>query len=148
MQCRDDGHPQVMQECQDVTAARTTIDAEFVLQRNDINVAEIQEVGAASVVFKLLLDHLELNFLVVRISTNNVVHRDNNALGARCLHDRASQVVRESGDAAFAWHVVADESDFVQIRRVHDCDSCVEISESKTDCLEIRVAATTVSAAP
>ena len=80
-------------------------------KRDDVDVAEIQKVGRGSVVFKFLFDNLELNFVVVRISTGDVVHGDHDALRIGLFGDRHPQIVSESCDAAFARQIVTDESD-------------------------------------
>jgi hypothetical protein len=67
-----------------------------------------------------LLGDLELNFIFVGVSTCYVIHGNNDALGTGRLGNRASQVVSERGDPAFARQVVADESDFERVGCVHD----------------------------
>ncbi len=95
-----------------MAAAGAAENAEFVLQRDDVDVAEVQEVSGRAVVVQFLFDHLELNFALVGIAAGDVIHRHDDALGAGRLSDRAAQVVSERCDAAFARQVVADESDF------------------------------------
>jgi hypothetical protein len=40
----DNGHSQFAQECQDMAAGRPTENAEFVLQADDVHVADVEEV--------------------------------------------------------------------------------------------------------
>ena len=123
MQCRDNWHPQVLQESQNMTAAGTAKDPKFMLQTHNGDVAEIQKIGCGSVVFELLFDDLELNLLLIFIAAHDVIHGDHDAFGARRFGDRRPQVVSESGDATLAWQIVADESDFMKSGRGHDEES-------------------------
>jgi hypothetical protein len=45
VQRRDDRHPEVPQQIEDMAAGCTAIDPVLVLEANDIGVGEVQEVG-------------------------------------------------------------------------------------------------------
>jgi len=114
----DDGHSQLAQQGEDVAAAGPTENSEFVLQADNINVADIQKVGGAKIRRKVLLFNFKANDLGVFVAFRNVVDRNGEAvrLGV-CDLDSRENVGSESCNAAFSWQMVGDKrnlSDFIR----------------------------------
>ena len=59
VQGRDDRHPQVPQQAEDVAAGRAAVDPVLVLEADDVGVGEVQEVGRPEVAVEVLLVDLE-----------------------------------------------------------------------------------------
>src|ERR1039457_953029 len=117
MKGSDNRHSQFAQQRQDVTTGGPSVNAELVLQADDVDVANVEEVGGAQVGRQVLLLNLKANHLGVLVATRNIVDRHGEALalGMRAGNG-GQQVGRERSDAAFARQVVADESDFMDFR--------------------------------
>src|SRR5712691_3609377 len=113
----DDRHSQFPQECQNVTTGRPTENTEFVLQADDIHIANVEEVRRTQIGRQVLLLNLEANHFRVLVAARNVVDRHGQALalGVRAC-DGGKQVGRERSNATLAWQVVADESDLTDFR--------------------------------
>ena len=113
----DNRHSQFAQKRQNVTAGGPAENAEFVLQTDDVHVADVEEVRGAQIGRQVLLLNLEVNYFRILVAAFDVVHghRETLALGMRGL-DRREQVGCEGGDAALARQVVADESDLANFR--------------------------------
>ena len=103
---------QFAQQGQQVAAGRSAVDSELVLDRDNVHVAGVQEVGGAPVRTQVLLLNLEANHVRISIAALDVIdrHREASALGMPRRH-RSQQVGRKRGDAAFARQVVAEKCD-------------------------------------
>src|SRR5579864_4286903 len=114
MQRGDNRHSQSVQECQNMGAGGPTENAEFVLQADDVNVADVEEVRGAQIGRQVLLLNLEPNHLRVLVATRYVVDRHCQALALRmrALHG-GKQVGCERCDAALARQMIADESNLL-----------------------------------
>ena len=80
---RDDRHPQVPQQAEDVAAGRAAVDAVLVLEADDVGVREVQEVGRPEVALQVLLVDLEPDLRRVVVPFGAVVDRHDEALGVR-----------------------------------------------------------------
>ena len=83
VQGRDDRHPQVAQQAEDVAAGRAAVDAVLVLEADDVGVREVQEVGRPEVAVQVLLVDLEPDLRRVVVPLGAVVDRHDEALGVR-----------------------------------------------------------------
>ena len=80
VQCAHDGHAQIAQQCQNVPARRAAINAEFMLQANDIDIREVQKIGRSPIGGKLLLLNFKAYLGRIIVSAFDVVHRHDDAL--------------------------------------------------------------------
>jgi hypothetical protein len=111
MQRGDYGHSQFAQECQDVTARRPAVNAELVLQADDVHVADVEEIRGAQIGRQVLLLNLEANHFRVFVATFDVVDRHRETLALRMRgRDGRKQVGSERSDAALARQMVADKA--------------------------------------
>jgi hypothetical protein len=95
-----------------VAAGRPAEDSELVLDRDNIHVAGVQEVGSPPVRLKILLFNLEANDIRILIAPVDIIDRHREAPAARMpRRHRLKQVGCKRGNAAFARQVVADERD-------------------------------------
>ena len=118
---RDDRHPEVAHQAEDVAARRAAVDAVLVLERDDVGVREVQEVGRPEVAVQILLGDLEPDLRRVVVSFGAIVDRHDGALGLRePAGHRGVHVVGEGGDPALAREIVADEGDLVGVGIWHD----------------------------
>ena len=83
MQRRDDRHPQVAQQPDDVAAGRTAEDAVFVLEADDVGVGEIEEIGRPQVRVDLLLLDFEPHLRRVVVALRDVVDRNHESSRTR-----------------------------------------------------------------
>ncbi len=95
-----------------MAAGRPAEDSELVLDRDNVHVAGVQEVGGAPVRAKVLLLNLEANDVRILIAPIDVIdrHREALALGMPRCHG-LKQVGCKRGNAAFARQVVAEKRD-------------------------------------
>ncbi len=95
-----------------MAAGRPAENSELVLERDNVHVAGVQEVGGAPVRFQILLLNLEANDVRIPIAPLDVIdrHREAAALGLVRRH-RPQQVGCKRGNAAFARQVVAEKRD-------------------------------------
>ena len=104
-----------------MAAGRPAENSELVLERDDIHVAGVQELGGAPVRTEILLLNLEANGSGIVIASLDVVdrHRKALALGMPRRHS-PQQVGCKRGNAAFARQVVAEKRDGPSAgRRLH-----------------------------
>jgi hypothetical protein len=103
---------QFAQQGQDVAAGRPAENPEFVLERDHVHIAGVQEAGGPPVSPQVLLLNLEANDVGIPVAALDVVdrHREAPALGMPRGH-RLKQVGRKRGNAAFARQVVAEKRD-------------------------------------
>src|ERR1039458_1975437 len=113
----DNRHSQFAQERQDLTTGGPAVNAELVLQADDVDVADVEEVRGTQIGRQVLLLNLEANYFRVLVATLNVVDRHCEALvlGMRAC-DGSKQVRRERSNAALAWRVVANKSNLADFR--------------------------------
>jgi len=110
---RSDGRGfQLAQQGHQVAASRSAEDSELVLDRDDIHVAGVEEVGSPPVRAKILFFNLEANEIRILIAPAGIIDRHREAPVARVPRGhRLKQVGCERGNTAFARQVVADERD-------------------------------------
>ena len=108
----DDRRSQFAQQSQQVATGRPAEDSELVLDRDNVHVAGVQEVGGAPVRIQVLLLNLETNDVRILIATLDVIdrHGEAPALGMPRCHS-PKQVGCKRGNAAFARQVVAEKRD-------------------------------------
>ena len=109
---RDDRHPQVAQQAEDVAAGRAAVDPVLVLEADDVGCCRSSGSRPPGGSFQVLLVDLEPDLRRVVVPFGAVVDRHDEALGVRELGGhRGVHVVREGGDPALPGQVVADERD-------------------------------------
>ena len=88
MQRGDDRRFQFAQQGQQVAAGRSAEDSELVLDRDNVHVAGVQEVGGAPVRIQILLLNLEANDVRILIAALDVIdrHREASASGMPRRH--------------------------------------------------------------
>jgi hypothetical protein len=69
----------------------TAVDAVLVLQRNDVDIAEVEKVGRPAVGIEILLLEFELHFSRVIVSSGNVVDRHDAAVDRGILSGDRSE---------------------------------------------------------
>jgi len=93
-----------------VASGRPAEDSELVLDRDNIHVAGVEEVGSPPVRAKFLLLNLEANDIRILIAPINIIDRHREAPAARMQRCHGlKQVGCERGNPAFARQVVADK---------------------------------------
>ncbi len=108
----DHGHPDFLEEGQQVAAGGPPVDAEFVLDAEDIGIVKVQEVGGAPVGIQILLVQFEAHAGRVVVGFDAVVHGPGVALRVgRGGGHRLAEVMREGGDAAEPREIAAQEGD-------------------------------------
>jgi hypothetical protein len=113
----DDGHLQLAQQRQHMTARRPAENPELMLHANHVHVRDVQEIRRAQVGWQVLLRNLEAHFRRVIVAARKVIDRDDQALHRRKFRrHRAAQIGRERGDAAFPWQIIAEERNFADVR--------------------------------
>ncbi len=83
MQRGDDRHLQIAQQGQDVTTGRSAEDSELVLKADDVNVADVEEIGGAQIGRLVLLFDFEAHHFRIIIAALDVVDGDREALALR-----------------------------------------------------------------
>jgi hypothetical protein len=66
-----------------VSAGRAAIDAELVLEANNIYVADIEEVGGSDIGRQVLFFNFEANYIGIFVATRKIVYRNREALTMR-----------------------------------------------------------------
>ena len=79
MQRGDDRHSQFAQERQNVAAGRSAENAELVLQADNVDIADVQEIGGAQIGGQVLLLNLEANHFRIIVAAWNVIDGDREA---------------------------------------------------------------------
>jgi hypothetical protein len=109
---RDNRHPQVAQQGEDVAAGRPAVQPELVLEADRRHAVRVQEVGDAPVRGDLLLRDLVPDLRAVGVPGFRVGDRDLDELGGPVARlEGVAQVARERGDAAAARQAAPDEGD-------------------------------------
>ena len=115
----DDRHAQLPEQAQNVTAGRSSEDAELVLQTNNVGVAEIEEIGDPAIGIEIFLLDLETDLGRIVVAFGDVVHRDHETVGGGVLGGhRGEQVVSEGGNPAAARQIIADKCDLADFGAV------------------------------
>ena len=95
-----------------MAAGRPAEDSELVLDRDNVHVAGVEEVGGPPVRAKILLLNLEANDIRILIAPIDVIDRHREAPALRMPRRHGlKQVGCERGNAAFARQVVAEKRD-------------------------------------
>ena len=103
-------HPQV-------TSCRPTENPELVLYRDQVHVADVDEVCRTQVGREVLLFYFETDDAGILVAFLDIIYWYREALGLRVPRRHSGkQVGREGGDAALARQVVADERDLFNLR--------------------------------
>jgi hypothetical protein len=79
VQRRDDGHAQITEQSQDVTASPPAEDAIFELQADEIHAVDIQEVRSAPIGLDIFLSQFEANASRIGVAAFDVVDRHGDA---------------------------------------------------------------------
>ena len=88
-----------------------------MLQADDVDVAEVEEVGRPAIGVEILLGKLEAHFGRVVVAAFDVVDRRDDAVGLGILRgDRLAQVEGERRDAALPRQIIADEGDLANLQ--------------------------------
>ena len=112
MKCGDDRRVQFAQQRQDMAAGRPAEDSKFVLERDHVHVAGVQEIGGAPVRVQFPLLNFEAHHVGILVASLHVVDRDSEASALRMpRRHRSQQVGRKRGDAAFARRVITEKRD-------------------------------------
>ncbi len=111
---RDDERPgKVANEREEIRPPLAAEDPVFVLKADNVDTAEIEEVGRPRVVHRVILPHLEFHPVWISVAFGSVVHcrHDDGLVLARLPGHGFCKVVRKSGDAAHAGNIVTHKSD-------------------------------------
>lgn len=108
----DHRHSHLVQKREDVASGRTAIDAEFVLNAEQLDVVEVQEVRCPPVGLGVPLLDLESDTIGIPVSLGPIRHRDDQAFRSKRLRcGRFAKVVCEGCDPAEPGRIVAEEGD-------------------------------------
>ena len=95
-----------------MAAGRPAEDSELVLERDNVHVARVQEVGRAPVRFQILLLNLEADGVRIPIAPLDVIDRHGEAVALGLVRrHRSQQVGCKRGNAALARQVVSEKRD-------------------------------------
>ncbi len=95
-----------------MAAVRPPVDAELVLDADDVDLVDVEEVGGELIVAHAAVADLEAHLVGVAIAFRPVGHGHGEAIAPRSLgRDRAQEVSRERRDAAPTRHVIPDDRD-------------------------------------
>jgi len=100
----DNGHSQFAQQRQNVSARRASVNAELMLDTDDVYIADVEKIRCSKIGGQVLFFNLEADDVGIFVASRNVVYRNRKALTLRIRagHCR-KQVRRESCDAALSW---------------------------------------------
>jgi hypothetical protein len=108
----NDGHAQGAREFKDMTAVFAAENAVFVLEKDAIDLIDVEEIGGGDVFNLLVLGDLEADFVGIIIAGGVVVDGDDTGLAlAYFSGDRVAQIFCESGDATLTGNITAHEGD-------------------------------------
>ena len=80
---RDDRHSEFAQQGENVTADVTAEDAKFMLQTNDVDVADIEKLGCAQIRGEFLFFNLKANYFRIFVTSLEIVYCDRKTLAFR-----------------------------------------------------------------
>ena len=117
MQRGDNRHSQFTQQRQDVPTCGPAENAEFVLQADDVHIADVEEVRGPQIGGQVLLLNLEANYFRVLVAAFNIGdrHCETLALGMRSRHG-GKQIRRERGNAALTGQIITQECNLADFR--------------------------------
>src|SRR5690606_19833495 len=87
------------------------VDAELVLDADDVDEGHVQEVGRLPVRVENVLRDLELDLVGVGVLVDPIVHRDDVDLGRTGLRDRVREIRAERRETAAARRIAAEQRD-------------------------------------
>ncbi len=112
VQCRDNRHAEVVQQGENVAAGWPAEDPVLVLEADDVDVADVEEVGRTLIRRQVPLGQFEPDAIRVRVPARTIVDRDGEArILALVTHDRVAEVRCERCDAAASREVITDNRD-------------------------------------
>src|SRR5262245_49974921 len=102
--------------------SRPAVDAEFVLEGNDPDVAQIQEIGGPLIRGQILFFDLEADLAGIIVSAFDIIDGHHKATTGRILRRHAAaEVGGKSGNAALARQIIGHKENLSNIRRCfHD----------------------------
>ena len=114
-------HLHVAQQSQQMTSGRPAVDAKLMLDRDDLDVINVQEIRRAPVGVEFLLVDFKTNARRIIVTFGAIVDCSHDAFAIRILGcDRLANVRGKRRDAALPGHVVSQESDAVDLGSGHD----------------------------
>src|SRR5262249_54070909 len=117
MQSGDNGRVQVPHERKDVAAVGSAKNPELMLNRDRLEVSEVQEVSSPPIRLGILLFYLEADLWRVFVTGVDVIDGGDNALGTGVLfRDCAAQVIRKRGNSTLSRNIVRNETDSTDLR--------------------------------
>jgi hypothetical protein len=118
MQRRDDRHPHRVQRREQVVAGLSAKDSKFVLDAQNIRVAEVEKVGGAAVSQQVLFGYFKPDFGRIVVALRPVVYCNDRTLERGILGRNSTvKVGGKGGDPALARHVIAKKGHFPQLHR-------------------------------
>src|SRR5437763_9090201 len=103
-----------------MTSGRAAIDAKFVLDRDDLDVINVQEIRRAPVGVDLLFVDLKTDARRIIVTLRTVVNRSHYAFAIRVFGcHRLANVWRKRRDATLPRQIVAQKSDAVDLGSGH-----------------------------
>src|SRR4051812_38122052 len=104
-----------------MTSGRPAVDAELVLDRDDLDIVNVQEIRRPSIGVDLLLIDLKTNARRIFVTFGAIVDRSDNAFAAGILGcDRLADVGGKRRYATLPGHVVPQKSDAVDLGSGHE----------------------------
>src|SRR5256885_14491854 len=104
-----------------MAACRSAEDAVFVLEKNHLNVAEIQKFRRAFIGVDVLFGDFKTDFFRISVGFGSVVDRNDITFDPRKLAGHGpAKIVRKRADAAPPWEISSDERNLARLSgRVH-----------------------------
>ncbi len=120
----DDRNAQIAQQREDEAARRAAINSVFVLEADDVGVAEVQVVGRAPVGIEIVFAELEPHFVGIFVAFGQIVDGSDKTFDVGILLGHGvAQIAGERGDAALARKIIAEEGDLFNFSDLvrHNC---------------------------
>lgn len=119
----DHGHAHLLEQGEKMATCRSAVDAEFMLDAEDVGVVEVEKIGGAAVGVQIFFEHLEAHSRWILVTFELVVDGTCKTLGSGDrVADRFTQIMREGGNAAAPRLVTPDKSNAPQWRNhTQDC---------------------------
>src|SRR5438067_8305233 len=97
-----------------MTASRPSVDAKLVLDRDDLDVVNVQEIRRTPVGVDLLFVDLKTDTRRIIVAFRVIVNCSHEALAMRVRGcDRLANVGRKCRDATLPWHIISKKGDAV-----------------------------------
>ena len=110
----DKRHVQPAQEFQNMRARTAAKDSIFMLQANQIDIAEIQEVGGLAVGRQIILGQFEAYPSRITVALFGIVHRKSQQLRRAVFRmNGVAQIGCECRNSTMSWKIVANDGDAV-----------------------------------